>query len=174
MLGTGVVVTLLGQDLSKLHVSATLSLFVLQLVAELQVALYEHLHLILVHLSVDVVASNLTEVANCNGLSGYTAHLDGVPEGKLVVDRGLLKVADLVIDDTEVDVGEELACHVRDFLMFHVVLNRLLVMSWIDLSQLHVINSNAIVGQSLSVDISDSAADLQELLVLLYGLFVLS
>jgi hypothetical protein len=76
VLGTGVVVTLLSQNFSELHIRSTLTLPVLQLVGELQIPLDEHLHLILVHLRVDLVASDLSKVTNGHGLACHTTHLD--------------------------------------------------------------------------------------------------
>jgi len=174
VLRTRVVVALLGQDLSELHVGATFSLAVLQFVGEFEVPFNEHLHFVLVHLGVDLVASHLTKVTDGDRLAGHGAHLNGVSEGELVVDRGLLVVAHHVVDYTEVDVGQELASHIRDFLVLHVVLDGIIEERGVHLSQLHVVDANAVVGKGLSMHITDRAADLQELLILRNSFLVLA
>ena len=95
--------------------------------------------------------------------------MDGVAKGELVVDRRLLMVACLVVDDAQVDVGEEFSSDICDFLMPRMVVNGVTIVLRFVLSQLHVVNSNAVVCQSLAVDIADGFAHLEELLVRLDG-----
>lgn len=82
-----------------------------------------------------------------------------------MIDRRFLMIARLVVDDTEVDVGEEFACNICNLLMPRVVVNRVAVVLRVILAQLHVVDSNAVVSQSLTVHITDGFADLEELLV---------
>ena len=91
-----------------------------------------------------------------------------------MVDGGLLEISNRVVDDTEVDVSKELTCYVSDFLVLHVVLNCVIVVDVVQLSKLHVVNTDAIVSKGFSVHIADSAANLEELLVLSDGFLKLS
>lgn len=166
MLGTGIIVSLLGENLSQLHVGTRLSLSVFELVGQFEVTLNEHLHLILVHLSVDIISSDFTEISNGDTLTGHTAHLDGVSESELMVDRTLLVVSYIVIDYTQVDMGQELTCHISNFLVLHVVLDSILVVGGINFTKLHEINTDTVVSESFSVNISDGSTNLEELLVL--------
>lgn len=76
-------------------------------------------------------------------------------------------VADAVVDDTEVDVGQEFASNIGNFLMLRVKLNGVIVALGVGLSHLHAVDTNTVVGESLSVDVSNSATHLQEFFVLL-------
>ena len=80
-------------------------------------------------------------------------------------------VARLVINYTQVDVGEEFARDISHFLVPRVVVNGVPVVVGVSLTQLHVVHSDAIVGQCLTVHITDSLADLKEFFVGLHGLF---
>jgi hypothetical protein len=51
-----------------------------------------------------------------------------------MVDRRLLVVSDCVINYTKVYVCQELTRHIGYFLMLHVVLNRIVVVYWVNLS----------------------------------------
>ena len=74
-------------------------------------------------------------------------------------------VTSLVIDDTEVDVGEELTGHISDFLVTCVIVNSITVELRISFTKLHIVNTNAVVCKGFSVHVSDSLADLKELLI---------
>ena len=69
---------------------------------------------------------------------------------------------------------QEFASYICNFIMLHVVSDGVLEVDLIDLSQLHEIDSDTVVGQGLSVYITDGTADLEELLVRLDGVLVLS
>ena len=176
VLRRGVEVALLGQELAQLEVGPRLALAVLELVGELEVALHEHLHLVLVqHRRLHVLPADLAQVPDGHGLPGNRAHLDGVAEGKVMIDGGFLVIAHVVVDDAEVDVGEELAGNVRDLLVLVVKLDGVLVeVGLVGLPELHVVHADAVVGEGLTVDVPDGLADLEELLVLLYSLLVLA
>ena len=83
-----------------------------------------------------------------------------------MVDRGLLMISLLVVDDSQVDMSQELACHISNFLVTCVELNGIVIELGVLLSKLHVVNSNAVVRKSLSMDIANGFANLQEPLVL--------
>jgi len=91
-----------------------------------------------------------------------------------MVDGGLLVVSNFVVNDTQVYMSQELSSDVSNLLVLHVILDGIAEMISIDLSQLHVVHSDAIVGQSFSMNVSDCSADLQELLVLPDSIFVFS
>ena len=91
-----------------------------------------------------------------------------------MVDGGLLVIARLVVDDTQVDMGEELACNISHFLVTCMIVNRVTVELRITLTQLHVVNTDAVISQSLTVHITDSLANLEELFVLFDSEFELS
>ena len=74
-------------------------------------------------------------------------------------------VASLIIDDTEVDVSEELTGHISDFLVTSVIVNSIAVELRISLTELHIVNTDAVVRKSFSVHVTDSLADLKELLI---------
>ena len=83
-------------------------------------------------------------------------------------------VAYVVVDQTEIDVREELSSNISDLLVLAVILDSIFEVLRFTLTELHVVNSNAIVGQCFSMDIPNSLAHLEEPLVLLYGSFVLA
>ena len=82
-----------------------------------------------------------------------------------MIDGRLLVVACLVINDTEVDVGEELSGDISHLLMPRVIVNRVTVERWVALAQLHIVDTNAVVRKCLSMHITDGLAYLEELLV---------
>ena len=91
-----------------------------------------------------------------------------------MVNRALLEVADSIVYYTEVDVGKEFACDICDLFVLCVELNCVLVVFGLSLTHFHEVDSDAVVGKSLSVDVTDGFADLEELLVLLNSCQVLS
>ena len=74
-------------------------------------------------------------------------------------------VARLIVNDTQIDVGKELSSDVGDFLVTCVIINRIAIEGGIGLTELHVIDADAIVGQGFTVDITDGFAYLKELFV---------
>ena len=91
-----------------------------------------------------------------------------------MVDRGLLVVSSLVVNDTKVNMSKELSCNICHFLMSRVVINRIAIELMFLFSQLHVVDTDAVVGEGLSVNVADGLAHLQELLVRLDSHLVLS
>ena len=92
-----------------------------------------------------------------------------------MINGRLLMITNVVIDDTEVDVCEELSGHIGDLLVLVVELDSFLIeIGLVGLSQLHIVDSDAVVGKSLSMHITDSFTYLEELLILIDGLLVLS
>lgn len=121
-------VALLCEKLTELHVSTGFALAVLEFVGELEVALHEHLHLVLVeHGRLHVLTADLTQVANRNTLPSNTAHLHSVTQREVMVDRRLLMIANVVVDDTEVNVREEFTCDISNLLVLVVELDGVLV-----------------------------------------------
>lgn len=68
-------------------------------------------------------------------------------------------------------MGEEFSSDVSNLLMFHVVLNCVIEVDGVDLAEFHEVDADAVVGQGLSVYVTDGAADLQEFLILRYCVF---
>lgn len=63
-----------------------------------------------------------------------------------MVDRSFLMIANVVVDDTEVDVGEEFAGDISDFLVLVVELYGVLIeVDFVGFSKLHIVNSDAVV-----------------------------
>lgn len=92
-----------------------------------------------------------------------------------MIDGRLLMIADVVEDDAEVDMCEELAGDVRNLLVLVVELDGLAVeLGLVRLAQLHIVHADAVVREGLSVHVADRLANLQEPLVLLDCLLVLS
>jgi len=91
-----------------------------------------------------------------------------------MVNRRLLMVANGIENDTKVDMSEELSCNISNLLMLSMILNGVLEEFGIRFTHLHVVNTNTVVGKSLSVNITDGFADLQELLGLINSKLVLS
>ena len=60
------------------------------------------------------------------------------------------------------------------FFVLHVVSDGFIVMRWVQFTKLHVVDSNAVVGQCFSVNIADSSTNLKEFLVLSNRFFELS
>lgn len=63
-------------------------------------------------------------------------------------------------------MSKELPCHVSDFLVLHMIGNGIVIMCRVDLTQLHVVNADAVISECLSMDITNSSADLEEFLIL--------
>jgi hypothetical protein len=84
-----------------------------------------------------------------------------------MVDRTLFKVSHRVVNYAQVNVGEELAGDVGDLLVLGVEVDRLLVVGGLGLAQLHEIDTDAVISKGFSVDVTDSLAHLEELLILL-------
>ena len=82
-----------------------------------------------------------------------------------MVNRRLLVVTRLVIDDTEVDVGEELTGHISDLLVTCVIVDSIAVELGISLAELHIVDTDAVICKGFSVHVSNSLANLKELLV---------
>ena len=82
-----------------------------------------------------------------------------------MVDGRFFMVARLIVNDTQIDVGEELSGNVSDLLVTCVIIYRIAVEGRICLTELHVINTDTIVGQGFSVNITDGFAYLKELFV---------
>ena len=63
-----------------------------------------------------------------------------------MIDGCLLMIANVVIDNTEVDVCEELACYIGNLLVFVMKLNSFLIeIGLVGLSQLHIVYTDAVV-----------------------------
>jgi len=82
-----------------------------------------------------------------------------------MIDRGFFKITDVIINDTEINMGQELSCNVSNFLMFHVILNGVIEVNWLNLSKFHVVYTNAVVSKGLAVDVTDRATHLEKLLI---------
>ena len=63
-----------------------------------------------------------------------------------MINRRLLVVTSLVVNDTQVDMGEELASDVSDLLMSRVVIDGISIVCGVALAKLHVIYTDAVVG----------------------------
>ena len=104
------------------------------------------MHLILIHLGIDVISSYLSKISNGDRLSSDTAHLDGVPQSELMVDATLLEILHVVVNYTQVDMCQEFTGNICDLLMLHVVLNCIVIILRVKFSELHVVHSNTVVG----------------------------
>ena len=71
-------------------------------------------------------------------------------------------------------MGQEFARNVCDLLVLLMILYSVLVVGWLRGAKLHKINANAVVGEGLAMYVTDSPADLEELLVLLNCRLVLA
>lgn len=58
--------------------------------------------------------------------------------------------------------------------MLHMVLNSVVIVNWLNITEFHEIDTNAVICESLSMDITDCSAYLQELLILGDSLFELA
>lgn len=58
--------------------------------------------------------------------------------------------------------------------MLHMVLNSVVIVNWVNITEFHEIDTNAVICKSLSMDITDRSAYLQEFLILGDGLFELA
>ena len=61
---------------------------------------------------------------------------------------------------------QEFTSHISDLFVFKVILNSIIEVDWIDLTQLHEVYTNAVISQCLSVNITDGSTNLKELLIL--------
>lgn len=90
-----------------------------------------------------------------------------------MIDGRLLVITHVVEDDTEVDVGKELACNICDLLVLVMILNSIfVVLGVISFTKLHVVNANAVVRKGLAMNVANGLADLKEAFVLLDSLLV--
>lgn len=71
-------------------------------------------------------------------------------------------------------MSQKLTSNVCDFLMLHVVLNSIVVVNWIDITEFHEIDTNTVICESFSMNITDCSTYLQEFLVLGDSLFELA
>ena len=71
-------------------------------------------------------------------------------------------------------MSKELARNICNLLVLHVVSDGVSVVHWFDVSKFHVVHTNTIVCQCFSMNITDSSANLQELLILLDGILELT
>lgn len=83
-------------------------------------------------------------------------------------------IAHLVVDYTEIDMGQKLTRNISNFLMLSVELNGILVVTRVLFSHFHVVDTNAIVCECFTMDVTNCATHLQELFVLGNSLLVLA
>jgi len=145
MLRTGIVVSFLSKELPKLHVSSTLSFSVFKFIWKLKVAFYEHLKFLLIHLGIYIFASNFAQVTNCHTLTSNTTHLDGISKSELMIDWSFFVVTDVIVDDTKINMSQELASNIGYFFVLSVILNGIFVVLRLRLPNLHVVNPDTIV-----------------------------
>lgn len=92
-----------------------------------------------------------------------------------MINRRLLMIADVVENDTKVDMCEELARNVSNLLVLVVEFDGFTVeFGLVCLSQLHVVDTDTVIREGLSMHITNCLANLEESLVLLNCLLVLS
>jgi hypothetical protein len=92
-----------------------------------------------------------------------------------MIDCGLFMVSNIVEDYTQVDVSQEFPCNICNFLVLIVEFNGITIkVLAISFTQFHVVYTDAIVRECLTMNITDGLADLKEFLVLLDGLLVFS
>ena len=63
-----------------------------------------------------------------------------------MVNGGFLKVANCVVDYTEVDMGEELSSDIGYLLMLCVIVDGVLHVVLLRLAHLHVVDTDTVVG----------------------------
>jgi len=108
----------------------------------------------LIHLGVDLITTNLAQISYGYRPTGDTTHLDRVTKSKLVINRRFFEVSYLIIYYTKINVREELARYICDFLMLHVVLDGIVHEDRVNIAQFHVVDANAIVRQCLSMHVT--------------------
>ena len=83
-------------------------------------------------------------------------------------------ISNVIVNYSQVNVREELSCNVCNFLMLRVILYGIFVSISVTLTKLHVVNSDAIVGQGFSMNIANSLANLEESLILIDSRLILA
>jgi len=83
-------------------------------------------------------------------------------------------VISVVVDNTEIDMCQEFTRNVSDFFVLCVEFDSIIVILGIVLPKFHVVDTDAIVGEGLSVHITDRFANLKEFFVLIYSELVLA
>ena len=91
-----------------------------------------------------------------------------------MVNRLFLKVPDVVVNYTQVDVSKELSSDISNFLMLSMEINGVFVKFGLSLTHFHIVNTTAVISQGFSMHVTNSFADLQEFLVLFDSLFELA
>ena len=62
-------------------------------------------------------------------------------------------------------MGQELSGNVCNFLMFHMILNGVIEIDWINLSKFHIVYSYTVISEGLTMNVTDCTTHLEELLV---------
>jgi hypothetical protein len=83
-------------------------------------------------------------------------------------------VTNVIVNYSQVNVREELSSNVCDFLVLGVIFDGIFVTVSITLTELHIVNSDAIISQGFSVNISNSLANLEESLILIDSCLILA
>ena len=120
------------------------------------------------------MGANLAQIPKSQLLPLQRSHLNRVSECELVVDVSLFIVFELVVDDAQVDVGEEFASIVANLLEFGVEFDGFFVQGGVGFGQDLVVNTYAVVGEGFSVLVADEETDFEELAVVVDGLSVFS
>lgn len=74
-------------------------------------------------------------------------------------------VTSLVVDYTQVDVSEELSCNISHLLMSRMIIDGITVELGLSFTNLHIVDTNAIIRKGFSMNITDSLTNLKELFV---------
>ena len=82
-------------------------------------------------------------------------------------------VTNLIVDNTEIDVCQELSCNICNFFVFLVILDCVSIILWVLSAKFHVVDADAIVRKCFTVYITNSSTNLKELLILFNCRFVL-
>ena len=71
-------------------------------------------------------------------------------------------------------MGQELTGNVCYFFVLHMILDGVIEEVWICFTKFHIVDTDAVVGESFTVDVSNSPTNLQKLLIGSYGFFELA
>lgn len=91
-----------------------------------------------------------------------------------MVNGRFLVVTNCVVNDTQIDVGEEFTADIRHFFVLCVVLDGVFIVLMVRFTHFHVVNTATVISEGFTMDITDSFTNLQEFLILINCLTVLS
>jgi hypothetical protein len=92
-----------------------------------------------------------------------------------MIDWCFFMITQIIVNYTQVNMSQKLSCYICNFFMLCMIFNSILKeLRFSAFSNLHIVNSNTIVWESFSVDVTNGFTNLQEFFILFNSRFILS